>query len=247
MLAMADSKGRVWGSIPGLANRARVPVDDARIAIAAFLAPDPDSRTSDHEGRRIEVIDGGWRLLNHSKYREIRDEESAKEAKRKYINTRRSEERASAEGASVVDRCRSQSIAVEHGRDNAEAEAEADAEKEQHTHAAHESETPCVVTLADCPHAEILKLFAEHLPMARQPADWTSARQAALRTRWREKRNRQNLDWWSKFFAYVAQSEFLTGKAETAGRKPFLLSLDWMLKSENFLKIIEGAYHEATA
>lgn len=102
-------------------------------------------------------------------------------------------------------------------------------------------------SIADCPHAEIVKLFAHHLPMARQPADWTPARQAALRTRWREKRNRQNLDWWAKFFAYVAESAFLTGKAESAGRKPFLLSLDWLLKADNFLKTIEGAYHEVTA
>lgn len=102
-------------------------------------------------------------------------------------------------------------------------------------------------TLVDCPHAEILKLFAQHLPMARQPADWTTARQTALRSRWREKRNRQNLDWWAKFFAYVAESAFLTGRAETSGRKRFLLSLDWLLKEANFLKTIEGAYHEVAA
>jgi hypothetical protein len=35
------------------------------------MAPDPDSRTPDHEGRRIEAIDGGWMLLNHGKFREI--------------------------------------------------------------------------------------------------------------------------------------------------------------------------------
>lgn len=103
------------------------------------------------------------------------------------------------------------------------------------------------VSPADCPHAEILKLFAHHLPMARQPAEWTATRQAALRTRWREKRNRQNLDWWAKFFAYVAESAFLTGRAESKGRTPFLLSLDWLLKEANFLKVIEGAYHEVTA
>jgi hypothetical protein len=114
MLAMADSKGRVWASIPGLANRARISVEAARQAIATFLAPDPDSRTPDHEGRRIEPIDGGWRLLNHEKYRSIRDEESAKESKRRYINARRAKERAAAQGVENV----------EHGRDNAEAEAD---------------------------------------------------------------------------------------------------------------------------
>ena len=79
MLAMADRKGRVWGSIPGLANRARVSVDGCRTAIATFLSPDPDSRTKVEEGRRIREIDGGWQLINYLKYREIRDQETTRE------------------------------------------------------------------------------------------------------------------------------------------------------------------------
>ena len=122
MLAMADARGRVWASIPGLANRARIPIEDARIAIATFLSPDLDSRSPENEGRRIEVIDGGWRLINHEKYRAIRDEESIKEAKRKYINARREKERL-AKGVENVDR----------GRHNAEAEAEAEADKAKST------------------------------------------------------------------------------------------------------------------
>lgn len=115
MLAMADSKGRVWASIPGLANRARISVDATRTAITTFLSPDPDSRTPDYEGRRIEPIDGGWRLLNHEKYRAIRDEESVKESKRRYINARRERERLAVSDVETVDRSRC----------NAEAEAEA--------------------------------------------------------------------------------------------------------------------------
>jgi len=126
MLAMADARGRVWASVPGLANRARVELHEAEEAISLFLAPDKYSRTPDYEGRRIEPIDGGWRLLNHAKYRAIRDDESAKEAKRKYINARRQEEKAQAAGVDNVDQCRSQ---VDRGRDNAEAEAEAEEQK----------------------------------------------------------------------------------------------------------------------
>jgi hypothetical protein len=71
MLAMKDRHGEVMGSIPGLANVARVPVESCRAAIAKFLAPDPDSRTKDHEGRRIEAITGGWAILNHGLYRDL--------------------------------------------------------------------------------------------------------------------------------------------------------------------------------
>lgn len=122
MLAMADRNGRVWGSVPGLANRARIPLEDARVAITTFLSPDPDSRTPEHEGRRIEVIDGGWRLLNHEKYRAIRDEESTLESKRRYINNRRAKERE------AVTNTSSTISTVDQSRDNAEAYTEADTE-----------------------------------------------------------------------------------------------------------------------
>lgn len=124
MLAMADSKGRVWGSIPGLANRARVTIEQVEDALERFKSPDKYSRTQEFEGRRIEDIDGGWKLINHGKYRAIRDEEAIKESKRKHINTKRAIERVdigvdSGTPANGVDRSRA----------NAEAEAEAEAEK----------------------------------------------------------------------------------------------------------------------
>ena len=129
LLAMADSRGRVFGSIPGIANRARISVDAARIAMTTFLSPDPDSRTPVAEGRRIETIDGGWRLINHEKYREIRDQESIKEAKRKYINKRREEERKAKGVDQDVDNVDQSRSDVDRCRHNAEAEAEADKER----------------------------------------------------------------------------------------------------------------------
>jgi hypothetical protein len=117
MLAMADQHGRVWASVPGLANIARISIPDCETALAELQAPDKYSRTKDHDGRRIEPIDGGWRLLNHAKYRAIRDEESIKESKRRYINARREKER------STVEQCRT---TVDLSRANTEAEAEAE-------------------------------------------------------------------------------------------------------------------------
>lgn len=93
-----------------------------------------------------------------------------------------------------------------------------------------------------CPQQEIIDLYHRMLPTARQVREWTPARAQALRARWREKPKRQNLGWWEKFFGYVAESDFLTGKVHTPGRKPFELSLDWLVKAENMAKVIEGAY-----
>jgi hypothetical protein len=99
-------------------------------------------------------------------------------------------------------------------------------------------------SIPDCPHAEILALWAEKMPAAIQPSDWTEARQQLLRSRWREKPKRQSLDWWARLFDYIAQSDFLMGRTNTPGRKSFALSLDWLCVSKNFLKVVEGNYHE---
>ena len=81
--------------------------------------------------------------------------------------------------------------------------------------------------------------------MGRHVRDWTPARAQVLRARWREDRKRQTLDWWRRFFAYCATSPFLTGRTSTPGRRAFEVSLDWLVKAENFAKVREGAYHEA--
>ena len=93
MLAMADHVGRVHGSVPGLANIAQVTLTECQVALDTFLAPDRYSRSTEKEGRRIEVIDGGWRLINYIEYRERIDHESVKESKRKYAKKRRKDAR----------------------------------------------------------------------------------------------------------------------------------------------------------
>jgi hypothetical protein len=94
-----------------------------------------------------------------------------------------------------------------------------------------------------CPHQEIISLYHEFLPASPGIRDWTPARAAHLRARWNEDQKRQNMEWWKKFFAYVAESDFLTGRVSSNGRKPFTASLEWLVKAENFAKVREGRYH----
>lgn len=88
-LSQKDQDGIVEGSIPGLAAVIGVPRATVETAIAKFMAPDPDSRTPEYEGRRLEAIDGGWRVLNHEKYRlkdaieERREKERARTKRRR--------------------------------------------------------------------------------------------------------------------------------------------------------------------
>lgn len=69
MLASADQYGVVEGSVPGFARVACVSREQMEEALRVFHSPDPDSRTQEHEGRRLETIPGGWLILNYVKYR----------------------------------------------------------------------------------------------------------------------------------------------------------------------------------
>jgi len=102
MLALADFHGVVEGSIPGFANLARVTVEEMRTALEKLSSPDPDSRTVEFEGRRIEAIDGGWKILNYGRYRE---RAQAKEGGRApYLREYRARKAAEAQTDSGVSR-----------------------------------------------------------------------------------------------------------------------------------------------
>jgi hypothetical protein len=90
LLAMADRHGVAEGSVPGLADFARVSVEDCRRALNVLQAPDEDSRSDDHEGRRILKIDGGWLILNHAKYRA----KASEDERRDYLRRKQAESRA---------------------------------------------------------------------------------------------------------------------------------------------------------
>ena len=69
MLSQADAFGVVEGTVPGLANAAGITLEECQAAIAAFLGPDPFSRTKDLDGRRLVEVDGGWQIVSYQKWR----------------------------------------------------------------------------------------------------------------------------------------------------------------------------------
>lgn len=110
----------------------------------------------------------------------------------------------------------------------------------------------------DCPHLEVLALWAEVLPAMPQhlPEQWRGARADHLRTRWRETatakgwtHKAQGLAYFRKLFAFIGRSGFLTGRTSVAhGKRPFAAELEWVVKPANWAKVHEGKYHEeATA
>lgn len=106
------------------------------------------------------------------------------------------------------------------------------------------SSCPQQQEISDCPHQEIIKAYAKHLPMGIYPKSWTGERASKLRARWREESKRQSIAWWDKFFSYCSKSDFLTGKVHSKDRAPFEISLDWIVSPKNFANIIDGKYHK---
>lgn len=82
MLAMADKDGAVMASIPGLADAARVTLEQCHEGLQRLQESDLYSRTKENDGKRIIEIDGGWALLNYPKYRDLKSEEENKEKNR---------------------------------------------------------------------------------------------------------------------------------------------------------------------
>ena len=100
---MADSRGEVRASVPGLARIAGVSREECLIALDSFLRPDIDSRSQEYEGRRIKEVDGGWLLINHGKYRALRSAEERKRYQADWMaNKRRKDKDAENETKKII-------------------------------------------------------------------------------------------------------------------------------------------------
>jgi len=92
-------------------------------------------------------------------------------------------------------------------------------------------------SIPNCPQQEIVNLYHEILPELPRVKEWGSFRQGLLRARWKDKKERQNLDWWKGFFNTVKESDFLMGRINE-----FRADLEWLIRPRNFVKVLEGRY-----
>lgn len=89
LLVLADRYGIVDMTLPAIHRRTTVPMEVLELGIAELLKPDPDSRTPDHEGRRIMPLDPsrawGWQITNFAAFRQIRTAEERRDYQRTYM------------------------------------------------------------------------------------------------------------------------------------------------------------------
>ncbi len=136
LLLLADATGFVRAAASAIAREAGISAEVARRALDLFQGPDDESRTPDNQGKRIERVDGGYRVLNYEKYRE-RDYTAA-------VRQKRFREKHKNNGVTSVTK-RVTSRQVTH----AEAEAEAEADKKGGAHVARPRSIDEVLAVMD--------------------------------------------------------------------------------------------------
>lgn len=128
LLLCADQDGNVMMTEGAIARRIGSDVDEVAWGLAELVKPDPGSKTPDHDGRRIEPIEGhgfGWRIINYLPYRQLKDANQQREAVRLRVQRHRAAKKTPATtpppGGNAL-----QSVTVTPGNPISEAEAEAD-------------------------------------------------------------------------------------------------------------------------
>lgn len=74
LLGHADEDGYIPRmTLPNIARLANMPLADVESGMAALTSPDPESRSPEHDGRRLLLLeDGGWLAVNVNAYRELK-------------------------------------------------------------------------------------------------------------------------------------------------------------------------------
>jgi hypothetical protein len=129
LLAKCDQHGVAKVTIPAMAILCRITNQRMAEIITLFESPDQYSRNDEDEGRRIEKVEGGYRLLNYSAYRAKRDDDSRREYQREWDRENRPSGHARATVRQQSDNSQKQSDTIRHNPTQAEAEAEAEAER----------------------------------------------------------------------------------------------------------------------
>jgi hypothetical protein len=186
-LSRASREGLIDETPQSLAAAIGVDVDTLLACIQSFMEPDPDSRSPEHEGRRLALIDSrrtwGWKVLNHSKYRE--------KARKKNYDENRTESGSDADRKRQSRKAESVSRDVptrpDASRDVPLSEAEANKSKKPSSReSSPKTKKPTKVELPEglCFDAELTEYAQKHLPGVDPPELFESFKRKALAGGW---------------------------------------------------------------
>ena len=156
MLAMADADGIVTASHSGLKRRANVSAAELAEALGVLQGPDGDDSSGIGEGERIIKQQGGWVVVNHRRYRDLRTAKQMADAERQaeWRAQQRAEHEAAllaADSGVTSHKCHKLSPPEAEAEANAYTEAEAEAEQRCICDIKHSAGSMAVVVVAGCP------------------------------------------------------------------------------------------------
>lgn len=100
-----------------------------------------------------------------------------------------------------------------------------------------------------CPHERILAAYHEALPELPNVKVWDGTRKSHLQARWRERwkagkyaSQTDGVAYWARLFRHVRTCDWLMGRVTGRDGRAFKASLGWLVRPENFAKLIEGRY-----
>ena len=100
-----------------------------------------------------------------------------------------------------------------------------------------------------CPHERIVAAWHEALPELSGVKVWDGTRKTHLQARWRERwkagkyaSQAEGLAYWTRLFRHVRKCDWLMGRVTGRNGRAFKATLGWLVRPENFAKLIEGRY-----
>ena len=93
ILLCSDAQGYVMMTEAAISRRIGTTIEEVTWGLAELMKPDPRSKTPDHEGRRIEAVEGsgyGWRVINFETYKSLRSNEDMRDKTKERVRKFRS-------------------------------------------------------------------------------------------------------------------------------------------------------------
>ncbi len=129
-IAVMDEEGFVqFASVENLARRANVSLKSAQKAVEQLEGPDPESSDPDNGGRRLERVQGGWMVLNATKYRELVTREVSKAQTRERVKRFRERKKQEVTSSNGVIRITNAPVTTSEACTEAHSEEKTEREK----------------------------------------------------------------------------------------------------------------------
>lgn len=124
---------------------------------------------------------------------------------------------------------------------NGEKEKDLEIDKDKDIDKEKEYIPPEILQIPDrIPYKKIVDAFNEICTSLLPIQKLSDNRKSVIKARYKDLD--YSMDKVKEYFTKVQASDFLTGKVEREGKRPFKANFDWVIKSANFIKVIEGNY-----